>query len=274
MHSTSREVRPFDLRCLVHFLTNGTCDETNNCVIFGNCTNGRDCRRPVHFVPRGIYSRCHGLHNHSRRRMPIGPHINWHRNQLPCVQPRRFVYNVRAREYNIQRQHRLICIRTGLRNGIKYKPSHHDAHRHTGPRANIVCVGGSGGGWRSPDRRGVGSNDHPAGIAGTPPQRGTLARNGNKIPRICADNIYTLYSTLFTLLFPRCGAGIIKTGRCPVFVRTPLTVFIHMRHTISQPDNFQRMHCPILRTQSAPGFPSLRRPVCNLSGPICIDSNR
>ena len=25
-----------------------------------------------------------------------------------------------------------------------------------GPRANIVCVGGSGGGWRSPDRRGGG----------------------------------------------------------------------------------------------------------------------
>ena len=91
------------------------------------------------------------------------------------------------------------------------------------------------------------------------------------VPRICADMIYTLYSTLY---YSRVCAGIIKTGQRPVFVRTPLTVFIHMRHTISQPDNFQRMHCPIPHTQSAPEFPSLRRPVCNLSGPICIDSNR
>ena len=160
-----------------------------------------------------------------------------------------------------------------------------NAHRHhRAPRKHSLRGWFWRGGWRSPDRRGVGSNDHPAGIAGTPPQRGTLARNGNKIPRICADNIYTLYSSLYysRARGPRkhecvCGvdkAGIIKTGQRPVFVRTPLTVFIHMRHTISQPDNFQRMHCPILRTQSAPGFPSLRQLVCNLSGPICIDSNR
>ena len=35
----------------------------------------------------------------------------------------------------------------------------------TGPRANIVCVGGSG--------RGVGHNDHPVDYVDTPPQRGT-----------------------------------------------------------------------------------------------------
>ena len=120
MRSTSGKMHPFDLRCLVHFPINGGHNEQNHFCDIDNCTNGRNCGRSVHFMPRGIYSRCHGLHNHSRRRMPIGPHINWHSNQLYRVQPRRFVHNVCTGEYNIQRQHRLICIRTGLRNGINH----------------------------------------------------------------------------------------------------------------------------------------------------------
>ena len=149
MRSTSKAVRPFDLRCLVHFPINGGHNERNHFCDIGNCANGRNCCRSVHFMPRGIYSRCHGLHNHSRRRMPIGPHINWHSNQLYRVQPRRFVHHVRAREYDIQRQHRVICIRTGLRNGIKYKPSHHDAHRTPWGRGVSSFTMTGGGGYMS-----------------------------------------------------------------------------------------------------------------------------
>ena len=61
-----------------------------------------------------------------------------------------------------------------------------------GPRANIVCVGGSGGGGVSHfvRRGGVGHNnhnDHPAAQSAPPPHRGTLFRNGNKIARCGAE---------------------------------------------------------------------------------------
>ena len=130
-------------------------------------------------MPVGLYCGGRGIHNHRRRRVPIWLYVRRHSNQLYRVQPRWDMYYVRAGEYNIQRQHRLICIRTTLRNGIdhpgttchpsaegNFSPRRHShveyqRHGHTrmptapGPRANIVCVGGSGGGWRSPDRRGV-----------------------------------------------------------------------------------------------------------------------
>ena len=101
--------------------------------MFGNCAGWRICRRAVHVMPVWIRCCCGGTHGHCEHFMPIGLYVRRHGHELPCVQPRRFVYYVCASEYYIQRQHWFIRIRPGLRNGI----------------------------------------DHPAGIAGTPPQRGT-----------------------------------------------------------------------------------------------------
>ena len=88
------------------------------------------------------------------------------------------------------------CIRTS---------PHPNAHRHTGPRANIVCVGGSGRGCRAL---------HDGGVVREPKKphllpfviaskawRSSKSRSTAGVPP--ADHIYTLYSPLYTLSFPR-----------------------------------------------------------------------
>ena len=108
------------VRCSVTFLTNGGNDEKNNCVSSGNCAGWRICRRAVHFMPVRLCCGCRGLYGHREQFMSIGLCVRRHRNQLYRIHPRRFVHNVRTSEHYIQRQHRLIRIRPGLRHGIDH----------------------------------------------------------------------------------------------------------------------------------------------------------
>ena len=98
-------------------------------------------------------------------------------------------------------------------------------------------------------------------LRATPPQRGTLPRDGNKIPRICADNIYTLYSPLYTLLFPHrwCGNNtrhiisilIILSGLStwPLFISSPsLILSTYSIPLITRP---HRVYLPFKNEQSA-----------------------
>ena len=113
-------MRPFGPQCSVHFPTNGGNDETNRYFIGGGHAIHVICRGAVHFVPSGLYRYYRGTHDHRQQFMPAEPYIRRHRNQLPCVQPRRVVYYVRPSGCIIYRRHRDIRIHRGMCYGINH----------------------------------------------------------------------------------------------------------------------------------------------------------
>ncbi len=88
--------------------------------MFDNCANGRICRSPINIMPVRLCCCCRGTYDHRKQLVPIGLYVRWYSDQLYHNQPRRFVHNVRTGEHYIQRQHRLIRIRPGLRHGINH----------------------------------------------------------------------------------------------------------------------------------------------------------
>ena len=134
--------------------------------MFDNCANGRICRSPINIMPVRLCCCCRGLYDHRKQLVPIGLYVRRYSDKLFGQQPRRFVHNVRTGEHYIQRQHRLIRIRPGLRHGITHpglrpplrrgklatyrcgaKFPSTEGCRRIGPRENAIFVGDKSTGW-------------------------------------------------------------------------------------------------------------------------------
>ena len=157
----------------------------------------RNCRRTVHVMPVWIRCCCRGTHGYCEHFMPIGLYVRRHSNQLYRVQSRRVVHNVRPGGCIVYRRHWDIRIHRGVCYGIgcscwpRVRAGYIIPHppscsaRHPPPtepptqtmfaRGPVVAVG-----IRVWYRSGTLLSiivTTPA-LRATPPQRGTLARDG------------------------------------------------------------------------------------------------